>query len=101
MITVINSFACEPEQQENLVRALRDAAPELGALPGIVAATLHRSFDGTRVVNYVQVRSVEDYENLRKVGQTKGYFDRITKFATGKPDAHVYEVVVTRDRAAA
>jgi hypothetical protein len=34
MITVINSFACEPEQQENLVRALRDAAPELGALPG-------------------------------------------------------------------
>jgi quinol monooxygenase YgiN len=94
MISVINSFACEPEQQENLVRALRDAAPELGALPGIVAATLHRSLDGTRVVNYVQVRSVEDYENLRKVGQTKGYFDRITKFATGKPDAHVYEVVI-------
>ena len=71
------------------------------ALPGIVAATLHRSLDGTRVVNYVQVRSVEDYENLRKVGQTKGYFDRITKFATEKPDAHVYEVVDTRDRAAA
>ena len=43
MITIINSFPCEPKQQENLVRALRDAAPELGALPGIVAATLHRS----------------------------------------------------------
>ena len=68
MITVINSFACEPEQQENLVRASRDAAPEFGALPGIAAATLHRSLDGTRVVNHVQVRSVEDYENLRKVG---------------------------------
>ena len=67
---------------------------------GIVAATLHRSLDGTRVVNYVQVRSVEDYENLRKVGQAKGYFDRIAKFATGKPDAHVYEVVDTRDRPA-
>ena len=51
-------------------------------------------------MNYVQVRSVEDYENLRKVGQAKGYFDRIAKFATGKPDAHVYEVVDTRDRAA-
>jgi len=66
MITSSNSFPCEPKQQENLVRALRDAAPELGALPGIVAPTLHRSLDGTRVVNYVQVRSVEDYENLRK-----------------------------------
>jgi hypothetical protein len=35
------------------VRALRDAAPKFGALPGIAAATLHRSLDGTRVVNYV------------------------------------------------
>jgi Antibiotic biosynthesis monooxygenase len=47
MITIINSFPCEPKQQENLVRALRDAAPELGALPGMVAATLHRSLDAS------------------------------------------------------
>jgi hypothetical protein len=47
------------------------------------------------------INAGRDYENLRKVGQTKGYFNRITKFATGKPDAHVYEVVETRDRAAA
>ncbi len=98
LVTVINSFSCEPEQQENLVSAWRDAATELGALSGIVSAALHRSLDGTRVVNYVQVRSVEDWENLRNIGQTKGYFDRITKFGT--PDAHVYEVVDTRDRAA-
>jgi hypothetical protein len=39
MITVINSFACEPEQQENLVRASRDAAPELGHCP--VSLPLH------------------------------------------------------------
>jgi hypothetical protein len=81
------------------VNAWRDAAAELGKLPGIVSAALHRSLDGTRVVNYVQVRSLEDWENLRKVGQTKGHFDRIAKFGT--PDAHVYEVMDTRERAAA
>ena len=98
LVTVINSFACEPGQQENLVSAWRDAAAQLGKLPGIVSAALQKSLDGTRVVNYVQVRSVEDWENLRKVGQSKGYFDRITEFGT--PDAHVYEVIDTRERPA-
>jgi hypothetical protein len=98
LVTVINSFACEPDQQENLISAWRDAAGELGKLPGVVSAALHKSLDGTRVVNYVQVRSVEDWENLRKVGQSQGYFDRITKFGTADP--HVYEVVDTRERMA-
>lgn len=30
----------------------------------------------------LQLRSVEGWDNLRKVGQIKGYFDRITKFGT-------------------
>ena len=96
LVTVINSFAGEPGQRENLVSAWRDAAAQLGKLPGIVSAALHKSLDGTRVVNYVG--SVEDWQNLRKVGQSKGYFDRITEFGT--PDAHVYEVIDTRERPA-
>ena len=98
LVTVINSFTCEPGQQDNLVSARRDAAAELGKLPGLVSAALHKSLDGTRVVNYAQVRSLEDWENLRKVVQSKGYFDRVMKFGT--PDAHVYEVVDTRERPA-
>ena len=47
-------------------------------------------------MNYGQLRSGEDWENLRKIGQMKAYFDRITKF--GSPHAHLYEVVYTRDR---
>jgi len=74
-VTVINSFACEPEQQENLVTAWRDAAAELGALPGIVSAALHRTLDGTRVVNYVQVRSVEgllrSHHQVRNAGRAR------------------------------
>jgi hypothetical protein len=77
---VIDAFTCEAEQQEDLVSTWRDAAAELGRLPGIVSAALHKSVDGTRAVNDMQVRSAEDWENLRKVSQTKGYFDRIVKF---------------------
>jgi predicted glycosyltransferase len=48
-------------------------------------------------VNDMRVRSVEDWENLRKVSQTKGYFDHIVKFGT--PDMYVHEVIDTRERA--
>jgi len=60
---------------------------------------LHRSRDGTRVVNYAQLRSAQDRENLRKVGQLRAHFDRITKF--GKPDAHLSEVVYTVEHSVA
>jgi hypothetical protein len=54
--------------------------------PRSPSAALHRSLDGTRVVNYAQLRSAEDWETLRKVGQMRAHFDRTTKF--GKLDAH-------------
>jgi heme-degrading monooxygenase HmoA len=95
IVTVINVFSCEPSQQDALIKAWQDAPAELGKLPGAVSAALHKSLDGTRVVNYVQMRSMEDWENLRKVGQSKGYFDRIMQF--GKPDPHLYEIVDTRE----
>jgi heme-degrading monooxygenase HmoA len=98
LVTVINAFSCEPAQQPDLVTAWRDAEAELGMMPGVISAALHRSLDGTRVVNYGQLRSAQDWERLREVGQTKAYFDRITHF--GQPDAHLYEVVYTRDRTA-
>jgi len=51
------------------------------------------------VVNYAQLRSAQDRENLRKVGQLRAHFDRITKF--GKPDAHLSEVVYTVEHSVA
>jgi hypothetical protein len=54
--------------KKNLVRAWRDAEAELGVLAGVAPAALRGSFDGTRVMNYGQLRSVEDWKNLRKIG---------------------------------
>ena len=67
--------------------------------PRSPSAALHRSLDGTRAVNYAQLRSAEDWETLRKVGQMRAHFDRTTKF--GKLDAHLYEVGYTVEHSAA
>ena len=61
LVTLINAFTCEPETQNDLVKVWQDVTGvELGGLPGIISAALHRSLDGTRVVNYAQWRSAED-----------------------------------------
>jgi Antibiotic biosynthesis monooxygenase len=55
LVTLINAFSCEPKTQDDLVKAWQDATEiELGRLPGIISAALHRSLNGTRVVNYAQ-----------------------------------------------
>jgi heme-degrading monooxygenase HmoA len=97
LVTLINAFTCEPETQNDLVKVWQDVTEvELGGLPGIISAALHRSLDGTRVVNYAQWRSAEDWENLTRVGKMKGYFERMGRY--GKPDALLYKVVHVLDK---
>jgi len=53
VITLINVFTCEPENQQALIDAwIRATEETLGKLPGIISATLHRSKDRTGIVTY-------------------------------------------------
>lgn len=96
LTTLINVFSCEPENQQALIDEwIRATEEALGNLPGIVSAALHRSKDGTRVVNYAQWKSGEAWDKLVELGKTS-YFKEMGKFA--KPDAHLYEVCYVLDR---
>jgi hypothetical protein len=96
IVTLINAFSCEPQNQQALIDAwIRATEERLGALPGIVSAALHRSKDGTRVVNYAQWKSAENWENLFRIG-SESWFREIAKYAT--PDAHLYEVCYLLDK---
>ncbi len=96
VVTLINVFSCDPETQQHLIDAwIRATEEALGKLPGILPAALHRSKDGTRVVNYAQWRTSEGWEKLLTIGK-KGYFGEMGKYA--KPDAHLYEVCYLLDR---
>jgi len=52
----------------------------LGRLTGIISASLHRSKDGMRVVNYAQWKSSEDWKNLVQMS-TPGWFREMVKYA--------------------
>jgi hypothetical protein len=95
-VTLINVFSCEPETQQHLIDLwIRATEETLGKLPGLISAALHRSKDGTRVVNYAQWKTAENWENLFRIG-SEFWFREMGKYA--KPDAHLYEVCYLLDK---
>lgn len=64
-VTLINVFTVEPAKQQQLVDFLVGATETtMRHLPGFISANIHKSLDGTRVVNYAQWRSVEDFQAM-------------------------------------
>ena len=67
VLTLINVFTVAPEKQDELVKVLVDATQQtMKHLPGFVSANIHRSLDGTKVVNYAQWKTMADFEAMRK-----------------------------------
>ena len=65
VVTLINVFDVAPEHQQRLLDLLVDATGSvMNKVPGFVSANLHKSLDGTRVVNYAQWRSKEAFEAM-------------------------------------
>lgn len=65
-MTLINTFEVAPEHAEELIRILEDATATMKHMPGFVSANLHLSQDKTRVVNYAQWASVDDFQTMLK-----------------------------------
>jgi len=64
---------------------------------GWLSARVHRSHDGTRVVNYVQYESQEAAQAVLRHLAAGGYLKRNTELGTVAPGQ--YEVVYTLDKA--
>jgi len=95
LVTVINVFETKPEQQQELIDAWICFVEEVRGEPGMIGAALHRSTDGTRVVNYAQWRSVEDFERF-----VKKYREQMDarRLLAERVDPHLYEVVYLFER---
>ena len=66
VFTLINVFTVKPENQDTLVTLLIEATNNtMRHLPGFVSASIHKSLDNTRVVNYAQWRTKDDFDAMR------------------------------------
>lgn len=96
VVTQINVFTVPPERQQPLIDHLAAAAAVASEVSGWISASLHRSLDGTRVVNYAQ--SVDEAAARRVIAylSERGLIDANAAYGTAHPG--LYEVVHTLDR---
>jgi hypothetical protein len=96
IITQINVFTVPQGGQEALIELLAESARFASATPGWISASIHRSCDGSRVVNYAQS---EDSEAARRVFvrlRDGGWLER--NKALGEAHPGLYEVAFTLER---
>ena len=93
-VTLINVFTVDPGNQDELVDLLARATDtSVRHAPGFISATLHRSFDGTKVTMYAHWHSREAYQAMREDPAPRPYFERALAIAKFEPG--MYEVVRT------
>jgi quinol monooxygenase YgiN len=94
-VTLINVFETRPEQQQALIENWIRFVDSVKGEPGLIGTALHRSRDGTRVVNYAQWQSEEDLDSFQK--KYREHMEALVPFAK-RIDPHVYEVVYLYQR---
>jgi heme-degrading monooxygenase HmoA len=91
LLTLINLFNVEPQNQEELIKILKGGTEShLSKQPGYISAAIHRSNDGRHAVVYSQWRSQEDFQAVRNNPALQQYFARVREIATFEPIS--YEV---------
>ena len=94
LVTLINVFTVEPDKQQQLVDLLIHATNvAMCHIPGFISANIHRSLDGTKVANYAQWRSVEDFRAMLKNPAALPHMQQAAALA--KFEHGLYEVVET------
>jgi quinol monooxygenase YgiN len=94
VVTLINVFTVERANQQKVLDLLVNATEKtMKNLPGFVSASIHKSLDGVRVVNYAQWRSQADFEAMTKNPEAQAH--RKLLMETANSDFHLYEVTET------
>jgi heme-degrading monooxygenase HmoA len=96
IVTQINVFTVPDGRQQPLIDVLSEAAKVAREVPGWLSASLHRSLDGTRVVNYAQSEDADAARRVVEHLKAKGLLERNRAYGEAHPG--LYEVAFTLDR---
>lgn len=96
VITQINVFTVPDGAQAELITYLSEAAHVARDVEGWMSASLHRSLDGTRVVNYAQSADLAAARRVFEHLTTKGMIAGNKRYGEAHPG--LYEVAFTLER---
>ena len=96
IVTQINVFTVPEGGQQALIDFLAQAAKVAAEIPGWMSASIHRSLDGTRVVNYAQSENGEAARRVVEHLRAKGLLEANKALGVAHPG--LYEVAFTLER---
>jgi len=92
VVTLINVFTVDPANQRQLVERWQEATEGvMRHQPGFVSATIHRSYDGAKVINYAQWESRERFAAMFQDPAVGAQLAQLAEI--GRPDPILCEVV--------
>lgn len=87
--TLVNVFTVSPDEQETLIDLLVEATDQgMRHRPGFVSANIHASLDGTKVVNYAQWSTPDDFQAMLDDGQAREHMAAAGAMATAEPNLY-------------
>jgi hypothetical protein len=95
VVTQINVFRVPEGGQQALIDHLTEAAHFARDTPGWLSVSLHRSHDGTRVVNYAQSESLDAARRVIDRLRDAGLLDHK---GLGEANPGLYDVVFALER---
>jgi quinol monooxygenase YgiN len=96
-ITLINVFTVDPSKQQQLIDALIKTTQKVWRLQdGFISASIHKSKDGKKVINYVQYEGKEAFDKRLDNPEAIIHMNKVLSMA--KADGHLYDVVFTDNK---
>lgn len=84
IMTLINTFTVDPGNADRLIEMLAEATETvMRGQSGFISASLHKSEDATRVVNYAQWASKTDFEAMRADPKAQVHMKQCAELAKG------------------
>ena len=94
IITLINVFTVDPSRQQQLVDALIETTRQVWRLQdGFISASIHKSKDRKKVVNYVQYKGKEAFDKRLDNPEAVIHMNKVLSMA--KADGNLCDVVFT------
>lgn len=82
ILTLINTYTCADARQGELVATVEKSLTEtFSQVEGLISASVHASLDRTRVISYMQWRSVEDFDQAELNPKVRDHLAAILSIA--------------------
>jgi heme-degrading monooxygenase HmoA len=97
VVTQITTVHVAPDQQPEVLKLMAERARFMATQPGFVSVSLHKSDDGSHVVNYVQWKDRKQLEAAHKSPEFRKKWPRFGELVD-EVEPCLYEVVHTEGK---